>query len=672
MKKILYLLALSFAALAVVSCGKNFKFSATDADEPDTPVWKMPTGQVELGTSDFETFDIAPDQGEFRERMRPDTARSEYVENTPFDDVVSIHFDGKKTSVKGDGPDFKVQTSGAHVTLTAGKRVRVELSGTTTDGSFTILGDNKVCIALRNLNLRNPKGPAISCLSKKDCFLVTDSLSTLSDDTLNRKTILPTRKVKPVVPGETAAVPAPAKGAAKSAKGAAKPAKTTKAAQAAKPTKTAKKGGAMAAQKTAKDDTVQQKGIVFTEGKLCISGVAPLKITSYGLDAIHSNKSIFVRRGTQLDIQSNGGDAISAKKNVRIEGGLINILSTAKCYSGISAKKLVEITGGRTTIINKGLGETKPRIPSGLKHSRGIKCDSLISISDAIVRIKDLNLAARGIASGHNIHIKNSIVDVLTLGKNDGWAKGSKVKGIRAVDSLMIDSSRIRVHCDREGFNEGLEGRKKVVLTGSLVELRTGDDCISVAEETGDLTINGGRLYGHAVLDAIDSNGTIHINDGLIFTHSERKGSRGFDCDFREFLVTPDAVVIGVGSCLSPFTEKLVKHPTVCSYVPNATPQFVVTPAGSDECLFGFSRPDLEYPDYDWLVLMSVPQFAEGSSIDICTKGQMTAPTNTFHGLQLGGKVSGKEVKNTVLLDRPFIKLKGGHPFFYKHVSKGA
>lgn len=286
--------------------------------------------------------------------------------------------------------------------------------------------------------------------------------------------------------------------------------------------------------------------------------------------------------------------------------------------------------------------------------------------------LKDLNLAARGIASGHNIHIRNSIVDVLTLGKNDGWAKGSKVKGIRAVDSLMIDSSRIRVHCDREGFNEGLEGRKKVVLTGSLVELRTGDDCISVAEDTGDLTINGGRLYGHAVLDAIDSNGTIHINDGLIFTHSERKGSRGFDCDFREFLVTPDAIVVAVGSCLSPFTEKLVKHPSVCCYVPNATPQFVVTPAGSDECLFGFNRPDLEYPDYDWLVLMSVPQFTEGSSIDICTKGQMSAPTNTFHGLQLGGKVAAKEVKNTLLLDRPFIKIRGGHPFFYKHVSKGA
>lgn len=81
---------------------------------------------------------------------------------------------------------------------------------------------------------------------------------------------------------------------------------------------------------------------------------------------------------------------------------------------------------------------------------------------------------------------------------------------------------------------------------------------------------------------------------------------------------------------------------------------------------------DLEYPDYDWLVLMSVPQFTEGSSIDICTKGQMSAPTNTFHGLQLGGKVAAKEVKNTLLLDRPFIKIRGGHPFFYKHVSKGA
>ena len=44
----------------------------------------------------------------------------------------------------------------------------------------------------------------------------------------------------------------------------------------------------------------------------------------------------------------------------------------------------------------------------------------------------------------------------------------------------------------------------------------------------------------------------------------------------------------------------------------------------------------------------------------------------TFAGLMCLKDIRPDTVKNTLLLDRPFIKIRGGHPFFYKHVSKGA
>lgn len=649
----------AFFLMATTMAGCN-EGPATDAfDDAEPPVWTLTDDSLELGTSDFFTFDIQHDFTPLDERVVTDTTCSDYVENTTFDGVVSIAYNGAKASVTANEQNFLISTDGAHVTLTATKPVKVLLTGSTNNGSLKVVGDSKVCIALNGLTLMNPRGAAISCLSKKACFLVTDSVSTLSDDSIT------TDPVKPKVGEKKSGKKSEKKNVKLSSKKKSDKKKSEKKKSDKKKSDRKKKSDDKPKHAKKKDKkTEEQKGTIFTEGRLAISGRAPLTVVSRHRDAIHSDKSIFVRRGTKLNVQAHGGDAIQAQKRVRIEGGMINILSTSRGCSGIVADSIVEIGGGRTVILSQTPGG------KGQRNSRGIKSDSIINISGGIVRIKEESRGGKGMRSAHDIFISKAIVDVLTFGDDDKDT-GSKNKGIKAKHEVRIDSARVRVRC-RHGWSEAIEGSHRISITGSLVEALAVDDAISVGDGDGDFVVNSGRVYAQGGMDAIDSNGTIHLNGGLIFAYTGGKGSRGFDCDDKEFCIAPNATVIGIGSQLSPPSQEQLKHTACYVPVPNATRRFLVTAAGSDDLVFGVDSLSFRFTDVDWSVLMSMPEFGEFNSIDVCRSGSVASPVHTFHSLWLGGQVTDKKVFHTLTFDKTFMQLHGSHPYVPKSGKSSA
>ena len=212
------------------------------------------------------------------------------------------------------------------MTIKTTKDVACTLTGKSESGSLKILGNNKVRVNLNGVNLKSANGPAINSQSSNICFIVTDAASTLCDDSTYDEP----------------------------------------------------------------SDDEKQKGCICSKGYLAISGKAPLKVIAKGANAIHSSEAIFVRRGSNLDIDSRAGSAIKAKNKVMVEGGLININSTGHGGHGIAAKQKVEIAGGRTTIIsNAGAGKDG-------KNSRGIKSDSIVAITGGIVRIKESSIGGKG------------------------------------------------------------------------------------------------------------------------------------------------------------------------------------------------------------------------------------------------------------------------------------
>lgn len=575
-KFVLCFLVVTVTAICFSSCNRQSKSVASNTtvfNKPDPPVWVLNDDDVELGTDDFFTFDIQPDYSSLNETVYTDPSKQMYVENSNFKDSVSIKFDGNKAIVNCDkDAACTVKTDGANVTIKTTKDVACTLTGKSESGSLKILGNNKVRVNLNGVNLKSANGPAINSQSSNICFIVTDAASTLCDDS-------------------TYAEPS---------------------------------------------DDEKQKGCICSNGYLAISGKAPLKVIAKGANAIHSSEAIFVRRGSNLDIDSRAGSAIKAKNKVMVEGGLININSTGHGGHGIAAKQEVEIAGGRTTIIsNAGAGKDG-------KNSRGIKSDSIVAITGGIVRIKESSIGGKGIRANKFL-AKNCIVDVLTFGEDDKIT-GSKNRGIKGADEIRIDSSRVRVRTEN-GWNEGLSTRRKVLINNSLVELKTRDDAISAGDpETADIEINNSHVFAYSGMDAIDSNGTLHIDGGVIFVIAQTHLCRGFDCDQKEFKIGSNATIVSLGEITSPPTASLLEHPACLVTHSINDAEFCLSTTGSNDNIVSYQKPKFRYSDANYKVLLSVPQFKQNVSYDFCRRATISNPKHTFHGLSIGGTADNKVV----------------------------
>ena len=131
-------------------------------NEPDPPVWTFNSDDIELGTTDFDSFDIERDYSQLNERIYTDPSKKMYVENSEFKDSINITYNGNKATVScGKLSGATAQTDGAHVIIKTTKDVACNIKGNSENGSLKIVGENKVRINLRGVNLKNPNGPSV-------------------------------------------------------------------------------------------------------------------------------------------------------------------------------------------------------------------------------------------------------------------------------------------------------------------------------------------------------------------------------------------------------------------------------------------------------------------------------------------------------------------------------
>lgn len=78
------------------------------------------------------------------------------------------------------------------------------------------------------------------------------------------------------------------------------------------------------------------------------------------------------------------------------------------------------------------------------------------------------------------------------------------------------------------------------------------DDCINASRDDsgyeGQVVINGGNIYANSSSnDAVDSNGTLSINGGVIVALTAKTPECAFDCDDNTFAIT-GGLLVGVGT----------------------------------------------------------------------------------------------------------------------------
>ena len=283
----------------------------------------------------------------------------DYVENTTWSTTVNITFDGETATVTGNPSTVFVAIDGAHVTITStAKRVRYIVTGTTPNGSLKFYGDKKFQLQLNGADITNPTGAAINNQCGKSFYLV-----------LNAGTVNTLRDGEnyTMVEGE------------------------------------------------------DQKGALFSEGQILVSGKGRLDIYSVGKHCMASDDYVFVRPGCQLYMNSTSGHGIKAKDYVYIKGGVINMEIAADGAKGINCDSLVYITGGRTTIITSGtsrleLDEQGNEVSTGVA---GVKADWNITMTGGTLNIKCTGNDAKGINVAQPLLFTGGELNVVVTGKKN-------------------------------------------------------------------------------------------------------------------------------------------------------------------------------------------------------------------------------------------------------------
>ena len=331
----------------------------------------------------------------------------DYVENTVWSTTVRITFDGETATVTGAPTSVLVNVEGAHVTITsAAKRIRYIVTGTTSDGSLKFYSERKFQLQLNGVDITNPNGAAVNNQCGKSLYLV------LNEGTVNT---LRDGKNYSMVEGE------------------------------------------------------DQKGTLFSEGQILVSGKGRLNIYSEGKNCMASDDYVFVRPGCQLYMNSTSGHGIKAKDYIYIKGGVINMEIAADGAKGINCDSLVNITGGRTTIITSGTTkwETDSMGEPVSTGCAGVKADYNMTMTGGTLNIK---------------------------------CTGNDAKGINVALPFVFGGGELNVVCT---------GRQVTVAPKGV---KCDTDC----------TVKGGSFYSCAPNGkALDVDGTLTIADGYTTLNNE-------------------------------------------------------------------------------------------------------------------------------------------------------
>lgn len=281
----------------------------------------------------------------------------DYVENTMWTTKVYINFDGETATVTGNPTTVIATVDGAHVTITSvAKRVQFIATGSTENGSIKFYSERKFQLRLDGASITNPHGAAINNQCGKSFYLVA------GEGTVNT-----------LCDGEDYAMV----------------------------------------------DGEDQKGTVFSEGQILVSGKGTLNIYSVGKNCMASDDYIFIRPATRLYLNSTGGNGIKAKDFVYVKGGVINMEISADGAKGINCDSLVTIAGGRITIINSGATrfETDEAGNEDYTTCAGVKADNRLVMTGGTLNIKCTGDDAKGINVTEPFLFSGGELNVVCTGK---------------------------------------------------------------------------------------------------------------------------------------------------------------------------------------------------------------------------------------------------------------
>ena len=449
----------------------NWDYSWDDNGSTTTPG----SGSSSTTTGELTTFSVSIDQTS----AEPTTTASEYLpdeedalENNSFTTEVNIDM-SNPTAFTENG--VEVTVNGGHITAnhSSTKNICYVLSGTTTNGSFTVVGDKKYEVKLNNVNITNPDSAALNLLSGKRAYimLVDGTSNTLSDGTGGSQKGALYCKGKLLFNGSgKLSVTGNTNNAIHSADYI-----------------VFRKGNNIYANSTA------NHGIKANDGIFINGGIINVEVSAEAAKGINCESNIIVNGGRTTVITTGGGTydtedneakgaaCIKADSAFTINAGELWLKSTGSGGKGINVDTEAYFTGGNVYIVTEG-GQYKSN--NDTSSPKGIKADGNINISGGAIWVRTNGYNGEGIETKSTMNISGGEVasyayDDAINSKGDMtitggyvYAQGKNNDGLDANGNIYIKGGLIYAICSGSpevAIDANTEGGKKLYLTGGTV-----------------------------------------------------------------------------------------------------------------------------------------------------------------------------------------------------------
>ena len=395
-----------------------------------------------------------------------DSTRIYFVENQKFDGKLTIRYAGNKVKIDGVVPDgVKVKHEGSDVTVVSrGKSMEYVLEGKSDDGYFHLASDRPSKLVLNGVDLRSNKRETIDVDGESVAYIV------LSDGSENRLEDRFTEVIR-----DTVSMPDP---------------------NAKYETEIIEGIEMRKAENRAKVKLKEPKldGVIKSDWTLCFSGHGRLTLKGHNKNGITSKRDLVFRSGNVISMELTQGKGVSATKDLRIYGGVLNVDCSDAAKDGIRCDGNMWIDGGWTVVKS-----------SGAETSEGIEAKYNLIINGGVVEVASFD---DGINSGGNMIIRGGRVFVGSV------------------------------------FNDALDSNSNLVISGGDVTAFGGNmpECGLDAneEERFGLYILGGRVFS---MGGMPSRPARESRQGSVTSYVEKMDSGTV------YNVVSDGKVIMSGVC---------------------------------------------------------------------------------------------------------------------------
>ena len=426
-------------------------------------------------TGELTTFTVDID----KTTAEPSTTASAYLpdeedalQNNSFTTEVAIDMSAPTAKTENG---IEITVNGGHVTANHGsnKNICYVVSGTTTNGSFTVVGDKKYEVKLDGANITNPDSAALNLLSGKRAFIVltNGTSNTLTDGTGGSQKGALYCKGKLLIngSGQLSVV-----------------GNTNNGIHSADYIVFSKNTNVYV-------KSTANHGIKANDGVFINGGIINVEVSAAAAKGINCESNIVVNGGRTTVITTGGGTYDSTDKEAKgaacikadsaftINAGELWLKSTGSGGKGINVDTEANFCGGNVYIVTEG-GQYKSN--NDTSSPKGIKADGNINISGGTIWVRTNGYNGEGIETKSTMNISGGEVasyayDDAINSKSDMtitggyvYAQGKNNDGLDANGNMYIKGGLVYAICSGSpevAIDANTEGGKKLYLTGGTL-----------------------------------------------------------------------------------------------------------------------------------------------------------------------------------------------------------